>query len=208
MASAISTKIRVDETFQQTIQGEGYWSGTPCDFIRLYGCPVGCSFCDTGYARGAPKKPFTEKSIEELISELKSARVVISGGEPLTHPHFTELCEALLADGRGVSVETSGVSSSVILPGVWVTLSPKTHVRDSRAQVAPSLWQRANEIKIVVIDSSSLDFYKEELKKTKTRKLYLQPEWEANTLPIVLEILKENQDWRISLQTHKYMGVQ
>lgn len=45
----VHSSIPVHETFQETIQGEGYWSGTPCDFIRLSGCPVGCWFCDTGY---------------------------------------------------------------------------------------------------------------------------------------------------------------
>ena len=83
----------------ETLQGEGYFTGTACDFIRTYGCPVGCYFCDTGYA--SPDGEYYKKqikkhkkTIEELIAELKSDLVVISGGEPFINKNLPELCNA------------------------------------------------------------------------------------------------------------------
>lgn len=206
-------EINIHETFQRTVQGEGYFSGRPCDFIRTYGCPVGCYFCDTGYASPdgeyyQKKIARTKKTIQELISELKSNLIVISGGEPFIQKHLPELCQAILDVEKDVAIETSGSSWKEIPKEVFVTLSPKEHI-SPKYPVLDIFWQRANECKIVISDGTELDFYKDKLKDFKGYK-YLQPEFNEHTNSVqkCLKLLEENQDCKLSLQTHKIINVQ
>ena len=89
-------QVPIHETFQSTVQGEGFWIGTLVDFIRLSGCPVRCSWCDTGYSDGGLNAPREMKSFTELLKELRSPRVVISGGEPFIHKQLPQLVQELL----------------------------------------------------------------------------------------------------------------
>jgi 7-carboxy-7-deazaguanine synthase len=200
--------IAIHETFQQTIQGEGYWAGTPADFIRLAGCPVGCPWCDTGYSEGGVGLPRLTRSFDELIAELRSPRVVITGGEPFIHRELPDLVKAIGATGRQVSIETSGAFWKNVPQWAWITLSPKEHV-NPRYPVVPEIWQRANEIKIVIETGSELDFYAQHLPSQTNVPVFLQPEWieRERTVPLVLELLKKFPGYRLSLQLHKYVGV-
>lgn len=200
--------IPVHETFQQTIQGEGYWVGSSVDFIRLAGCPVSCPWCDTGYAEGGANLPRTEKPIQDLLAELKSGRVVISGGEPFIHPNLPDLVTAIGKTGRQVSIETSGSFWQAISDWVWVTLSPKEHV-SPRYPVKPLMWQRANEIKLVISTGQELRFYQEQFAKIPSTPVFLQPEWggRERTLPLTLELLRHFPQYRLSVQLHKYIQV-
>lgn len=199
-------KIPVNETFQQTIQGEGYWAGTPVDFIRLAGCPVGCSFCDTGFADGGADLPREPVEIDTLISELKSPRVVISGGEPFIHPLLPDLVSAIESTERKVCIETSGAVWREVSPAAWITLSPKEHVSPSYP-TDKRFWDRASEVKIVIQDGTELEFYRHFL--ILFSPVFLQPEWTERdrTLPLVLDMLKLDPSFRLSLQLHKYIGV-
>lgn len=196
--------ILIHETFQQTIQGEGHWVGLPVDFIRLAGCPVGCHFCDTGYADGNQVKGY-QQSIESLLSELKSLNVVISGGEPFASKQLPKLIDALLNDNRHVYLETSGSFWQEIDDRVWITLSPKEHL-NPKYPVDKRFWQRANEVKIVITDGSELAFYD---RKILNSQVFLQPEWTTRdrTIPLIFEILKTHPTCRLSLQTHKILNV-
>jgi 7-carboxy-7-deazaguanine synthase len=201
------TQIAIHETFQQTIQGEGYWAGTPVDFIRLSGCPVGCPWCDTGYGDGGMGLPRVMRSIPDLLAELKTPRVVVSGGEPFLQAALPELVTALVGDDRLVSIETSGSIWREVNPKAWVTLSPKQHV-SPRYPVQPEFWPRADEIKLVIAQESDLMFYNQALAKLQTP-VFLQPEWEtAESLARVLELLRRFPHYRLSTQLHKYLGVQ
>lgn len=199
--------VLVQETFGPTIQGEGLLAGTVVDFIRLYGCPVGCPWCDTAYSDGGPNLPRVRRRFPELISELQSPRVVISGGEPFIHHQLPALVEAIAATGRQVSIETSGAFWQPVPESAWITLSPKQHV-SPRHPVHPQLWQRANEIKIVIATGNELDFYRPHLAERDVP-VSLQPEWEdrVRTLPLTLALLKNNSDYRLSVQLHKYIQV-
>jgi len=198
--------ISVQETFQSTVQGEGLLAGSLVDFIRLYGCPVRCPWCDTGYADGGTTLPHRTVSVAALLAELRSPRVVISGGEPFIHPQLGALCAAILATGRQVSIETSGSFWQPVPEPVWVTLSPKEHV-NPRFPVRPECWARANEVKIVISDGSEPAFYRAHLRPGVT--VSLQPEWEERhrTLPLALELLRNHPEYRLSVQLHKYIEV-
>jgi 7-carboxy-7-deazaguanine synthase len=207
--SILDITLPIHETFQSTVQGEGYWTGSLVDFIRLSGCPVGCPWCDTGYADGGANLPRVERSIQELLGELKSPRVVISGGEPFIHKHLPELVQALLAAGKQVSIETSGSFWKEISPEAWITLSPKQHI-NPKYPVKKQFWSRANEVKIVIETGTEINCYQEYLSTYHHQWVYLQPEWNSSSkaLSVILQILQQRPEYRLSLQTHKYIGVQ
>lgn len=209
LVSNLHIKLPIHETFQSTVQGEGFWTGTLVDFIRLAGCPVGCPWCDTGYQNGGKGLPSVARSISELLAELQSPRVVISGGEPFIHRDLSELVEALLAADKQVSIETSGAYWQDVSPQAWITLSPKEHVC-SKYLVQERFWTIANEIKLVVGTGEEVDFYRKYLRDNVNIPVFLQPEWGEKELavPIILELLKQNPSYRLSLQTHKFIGVQ
>jgi 7-carboxy-7-deazaguanine synthase len=200
------TLIPVHETFGPTLQGEGSWAGMVVSFIRLSGCPVACPWCDTGYADGGANLPREKRSIESLVTEIKTSRVVISGGEPFIHPQLPELVKALFDDDKYTAIETSG-SFWQDVPDCWITLSPKEHI-NPRYPVQEKIWTAAREIKLVVKDGSEVEYYRDRL--LHFNRVFLQPEWESKktSLPIVLDLLYKNPNWRLSLQTHKYIGVQ
>ncbi|MFM6189568.1 MAG: 7-carboxy-7-deazaguanine synthase QueE [Planktothrix sp.] len=201
-------EIPVHETFQSTIQGEGYWVGTPVDFIRLAGCPVGCPWCDTGYGDGGMNLPRQVRSFEDLMAELRSTRVVISGGEPFIYAQLPALINTIEATGRTVSIETSGSFWQPISDSVWVTLSPKHHV-NPKYPVVPFMWKRASEIKLVIETGTELEFYAQYLELNPQIPVFLQPEWTQRdrTFPLVLDLLKQFPHYRLSVQLHKYLNV-
>lgn len=201
-------QIPIHETFQNTVQGEGYWVGALVDFIRLSGCPVQCSWCDTGYSNGGKNTPRKLKSFTELLEELKSPRVVISGGEPFIHRQLPNLVQVLLDTGRQVNIETSGAFWQELPDSSWITLSPKQHI-SSNYPVKEQFWERANEIKFVISTGQELEFYQDYLISVRGRPVFLQPEWQVRdrTIPIILGLLQKNPNYRLSLQIHKYIGV-
>ncbi|MBS3029510.1 MAG: 4Fe-4S cluster-binding domain-containing protein [Dolichospermum sp. DET50] len=207
--SLLEIKLPIHETFQSTVQGEGYWTGCLVDFIRLSGCPVGCPWCDTGYADGGTNLPRVNHSIGELLAEIISPRVVITGGEPFIHKHLPELVQAVLAANKQVSIETSGSFWQEVSPAAWITLSPKEHI-NPKYPVQNQFWSRANEVKIVIETGKEIDFYQEYLSTHPNLLVYLQPEWysSSKSIPLILQILQKKPDYRLSLQTHKYIGVQ
>jgi 7-carboxy-7-deazaguanine synthase len=101
--------LRVAELFR-SLQGEGPSAGTPAHFLRLQGCDVGCSWCDTKYSWDASLG--SERSIADAFSELRALGpaplLVVTGGEPLAHPGVERLLTAALGQWPRVEVETSG----------------------------------------------------------------------------------------------------
>ena len=117
--------LRINEIFH-SIQGESTWSGLPCVFVRLTGCPLRCTYCDTEYAF----REGTRRSVEELLQEILAIDcelVEFTGGEPLVQPAVFPLMTTLCDAGRTVLVETSnGVDISRCDPRVIRILDLKT----------------------------------------------------------------------------------
>ena len=206
----------IQEIIPLTIQGEGYHAGRSCSFIRLFGCPVGCRFCDTGYAPGdrenLDKLPRLSIDYESLREQLQSRYVVVSGGEPLFHQDFEELLERLLGDNFEVAVETSGAKAFTFekFPQVWVTFSPKLHATDYlKGRLSPTFWTHSKEIKVVISETADWEIYEKLLDQAAQLgiPIYLQPEWsnKLETTPLILQILQQKPDWKISVQLHKYL---
>jgi len=195
--------FRVTELFP-TIQGEGRFTGEPSTFIRLQGCDVGCPWCDTKHTWDF-EGPAADMVLDELVVRCREAdqrHVVITGGEPCAqdlHP----LTSTLIGNGHTVQIETSGTYEVHVHRETWVTCSPKFSMPGGR-EVRDDALRRADEIKLVVGKAADVD-----------RALQL-----LNYGPVWLQPLSQNQKatdlcvqaclehgFRLSVQTHKYIGV-
>jgi 7-carboxy-7-deazaguanine synthase len=187
-----------------TIQGEGYHQGKAAYFIRLGGCDVGCVWCDVKDSWDASKHPLL--NIDDIILNIENANanlIVITGGEPLMH-NLDELTKALQANGLQTNIETSG-SHKLSGSWDWICLSPKKF----KAPL-PQILPLANELKIVVFNKSDFDWAEKYAALVNpTCKLYLQPEWDKrnDVTPLIIEYVKANPKWEISVQVHKYIDV-
>ena len=199
----LEVELPVMEHFY-TLQGEGFHQGKAAYFIRLGGCDVGCVWCDVKDSWDAEKHP--KHNIEYIISNVEKTAaklVVITGGEPLMH-NLNALTAVLQSKGFETNIETSGAHP---LSGSWdwICLSPKKF----KAPL-PEILPFANELKIVVFNKSDFDWAEEYAAKVSPScKLFLQPEWDkaAIVTPLIIEYIKANPKWELSLQIHKYINV-
>jgi 7-carboxy-7-deazaguanine synthase len=187
-----------------TIQGEGFYQGRAAYFLRLGGCDVGCVWCDVKESWDANAHPVI--GVDEMAGRAKASGtqlVVVTGGEPVMYD-LTELTAALKKAGLQTNIETSGAYP---LTGTWdwVCLSPKKFKMPD-----PSVYEKADELKIVVYNKSDLSWAEELAKKVKSDCiLFLQPEWskEKEMIPLIIDYVKLNPKWQVSLQIHKYMNI-
>jgi len=203
MIKTNNVKLPLMEAFY-TIQGEGYFQGQAAYFIRLGGCDVGCTWCDVKESWEAKKHPLTSiETIVKPIENIDTEIVVITGGEPLMY-NLDDLTSTIQAKGKRTHVETSGAHA---LSGKWnwICLSPKKF----KAPL-PTYFEVANELKIIIYNKSDFQWAETYAKKMNTNcKLFLQPEWskEKAMIPLIVDYVKQNPNWSISLQTHKYLKV-
>lgn len=187
-----------------TLQGEGFHQGKAAYFIRLGGCDVGCVWCDVKDSWDVSKHPkWKIANLKLKVKETPAEIVVITGGEPLMHD-LDELTKELQQSGLKTHIETSGAYP---LSGSWdwICLSPKKF----KAPL-PGIIPLANELKIVVFNRSDFDWAeKYAALVSPTCKLYLQPEWDkaAEITPLIIEYIKTNPKWELSLQIHKYVNI-
>jgi 7-carboxy-7-deazaguanine synthase len=181
-----------------SIQGEGMWSGTPAVFVRLAGCNLACDFCDTDYST----KLFA--SVDDVVEKIREnggdcPMVILTGGEPLAQAETPALIEALRKDGRRVHIESNGTIFTELPADVWLCISPKERV-DARMAA------RANEAKLIVderVPEEHLPLFAD------MPTILLQPEGnKPANVAIALEYAKAHaRRFRLSLQTHKFIGV-
>lgn len=189
---------KINEIFE-SLQGEGFFTGTPSLFIRFSGCNLKCPFCDTRHQDGRMW------ALEDLISEVKKSallHVVLTGGEPglfVDKP----LIEALHGCDKFVCIETNGTQA---LPSEidWITLSPKI---DIFPDISLAL-QSADELK-VVYQGQDLSQYD----NIRAPHRYLQPcdsgnpEENSKNIKQTIAMCMAHPTWSLSLQTHKIIGI-
>lgn len=180
---------KINEIFV-SLQGEGFHTGTASVFVRFSGCNLACPFCDTRHQN------FEEMSDEEIaqkVSETPAQWVILTGGEPSLQA-TEHLVDLLHQHGKKVAIETNGTHD---LPKNldWITLSPK---EGSRVVLS-----KANEVK-VVYTGQDVEVWRE---KINAENYFLQPCSCKNTKEVVNYIL-QHPNWRLSLQTHKYIGIE
>ncbi len=207
----ISSLLPIMEHFY-TIQGEGYHQGKAAYFVRLGGCDVGCVWCDVKESWDSESHP--KMTVEEIVKTIsanrdnntkfkKSNLVVITGGEPLMH-NLNDLTRLLQEQGFETNIETSGAHP---LSGNWdwICLSPKKF----KAPL-PEILPLANELKIVIFNKSDFEWAEHYAALVSNDcKLYLQPEWDksSSVTPLIVDYIKQNPQWQLSLQIHKYINV-
>ncbi|WP_372626156.1 7-carboxy-7-deazaguanine synthase QueE [Arsukibacterium sp.] len=221
-------QYKVNEIFE-TIQGEGSFTGVPAVFIRLQGCPVGCSWCDTKHtwainsdlqvtpktvmAKTAETEQWTELSAEQLLALFQengylAKHVVITGGEPCMYD-LNPLCTALHDAGYQTQIETSGTFEILVPSQSWVTVSPKVNMKGGY-KVLQSALNRADEIKHPVAMDKHVVELQQLLEQTDLSKklIYLQPiSQQAKATALAIAYCKKH-NWRLSVQVHKYIGIE
>ncbi len=192
------------ETFY-TIQGEGFHQGRAAYFIRLGGCDVGCHWCDVKESWDINAHP--KLSINEIVSEAsqhKGRLAVITGGEPLMH-NLDVLTAALHEARFETNIETSGVCEEVTGDWDWICFSPKKFKKPN-----PDIYLKAHELKVIIFNQSDFDWAESFAEVVSDDCiLFLQPEWSRmeTMLPEIIEYVKNNPKWRISMQVHKFMDI-
>ena len=198
-----SSHVPVMEHFY-TIQGEGYHQGRAAYFIRLGGCDVGCVWCDVKDSWDVTRHPKT--AIVDLVKAVKQTPaelVVVTGGEPLMH-NLDALTWQLKEAGLQTNIETS---RAYPLSGTWdwICVSPKKF----KAPL-PGILPFANELKVVIFHKSDFEWAEKHAALVSPGcKLYLQPEWDKARVmtPLIIDYIKNNPQWELSLQIHKYMNI-
>jgi 7-carboxy-7-deazaguanine synthase len=196
-----------------TLQGEGAHQGKAAYFIRLGGCDVGCVWCDVKESWDVNAHP--QKEINIIINDAVNAVgtgdiiqqqnviAVVTGGEPLLH-NLDNLTNALHQAGFRTHIETSG-SSALSGNWDWICLSPKKF----KAPV-PEVLTAAHELKIIIYNTSDFKWAEQyAAQMNKACRLFLQPEWsKASTVtPLIIDYIKQNPQWQLSLQVHKYLNI-
>lgn len=199
----IDQEVPLMESFY-SIQGEGYHSGRAAFFIRLAGCDVGCSWCDVKESWDANDHSLV--SIANIIDDVIASGtdfVVITGGEPTMY-NLAPLTSALKKHHIEIAIETSGaypITGSID----WVCLSPKKF----KMPLAEN-YLKAHELKMIAFNSHDFKWAIELGQKVNDNcQKYIQPEWDKqqDILPKVIDFIKSNISWQISLQTHKFLNV-
>jgi organic radical activating enzyme len=187
-----------------TLQGEGRFTGHASYFVRLGGCDVGCVWCDVKDSWDASKHPLVP--ITEIVAAVVASGTkiaVITGGEPMMH-NLNLLTTMLKAKGIRTHVETSGAHP---LSGTWdwICLSPKKFKAPLDEMIAA-----AHELKTVIYNKTDFSWAEQYAAKVSTDcLLYLQPEWSKSVemSPLIIDYVKANPQWILSLQTHKFLDI-
>lgn len=188
----------VKEIFD-SIQGEGYWTGTPCTFVRFSGCNLWsgreedrskavCKFCDTDFINGF------KVSADTILKRTRHERVVLTGGEPALQFNDS-LKRGFIKYGKTIHMETNGTVPLEARPH-WLTVSPKagTEVVIKNKDI--------DEVKIVYPQELDPHEYDD------VRIKYLQPmDGNEDSVRLCLDFIRSNEDWSLSLQTHKFLNL-
>lgn len=194
---------KVNEIFH-SLQGEGYHTGTASVFIRFSGCNLHCSFCDTQHEQG------TMMSLPEIVEQVmqypQAPLIVLTGGEPSLWIDEDFITGLKAMTGKRIAIETNGTRR--LYPGIdWVTMSPKSGIGDSGD--TPVVLTRCDELKVVYLgqDLSQYDCIE-------ATHRYLQPCWtidpekRQHNLTSTVQAVLNHPQWRLSLQTHRILGIQ
>ncbi len=193
-----SCSYPVNDIFS-SIQGEGFWTGLPVTFIRFAHCNLSCSFCDTDYS---VRERLTAEEILERVLLYSARTLIVTGGEPLIHP-LENLLKIFKRTGFRIHVETNGTIE--IPEGLfdWITVSPKTH---------NPVVKKCNELKVLVNAGDVPDkrgivadyYFISPLNPGLDEKGLIHDD----NLKYCVDYVLKNPEWRLSVQLHKYLGIQ
>lgn len=206
--------MKINEIFY-SISGESIQSGFPAIFIRTYGCPLRCSYCDTSYSYEG--SDYTEMSVMEIVKDVEQYacnRIILTGGEPLIQPDVHDLILQLLINGYTVEIETSGcvdITPYRNLYDVIVTMdwkSPSSKMHDKMVYENLHKLRDCDVLKFVVGSIEDLEEMKTILHLTKPScHIFVSPVLGSIQLQDIVNYILENniQNVRFQLQIHKYI---
>lgn len=206
------TQVAINEIFY-SVQGESTQAGRPCTFIRLMGCPLRCTYCDTEYAFFEGKK----RSIDDVVAEVKTyptKLVEVTGGEPLAQKTSIELMNKLLEEGFEVMLETSGAFDISEVPqGVRIIMDIKTPSSGESSRMHAEnfkyLKPGIDEVKCVVGNKEDFEFALKQARDLglfKKHAVLVSPVFgKISNLELAELVLASAEPWRMQLQMHKYI---
>lgn len=193
--------MKINEIFY-SIQGEGFYAGTPAIFVRFAQCNLNCAFCDTDFVR------FTEMTEEEIVAEVcrignPATHVILTGGEPSLQV-TASLCDKLHEAGKVIHIETNGTHA--VAEGIdFITCSPKLEY----CKHAELCVQRIDELKVVFTGKNDMALYE----NIQAQHYFLQPCDVGNDaenrriIAATVGYCKANPKWNISVQIHKVLAI-
>lgn len=205
------TTLRVCEIFS-SIQGESHWAGYPCTFVRLAGCNLDCSWCDTRYAREGGE----EMDAAAVVAEVKGRGlplVELTGGEPLAQEGARDLLWKLTGSGLRVLLETNGsLPVEPVPPHVHIVMDVKT---PGSGMAERNRWENlaalksSDEVKLVVRDRGDYDWSRRVLRERNILgrfRVSLSPVWgELEPRELAEWMLEDRLDVRLQLQLHRLL---
>ena len=203
--------LKITEIFY-SLQGESNTVGLPTVFIRLTGCPLRCTYCDTAYAFSGGKK-HTLTEIVDQVDEFKARYITVTGGEPLAQSASHELMTMLLDKGYVVSLETSGaIDISAVDPRVVIVMDLKT---PGSGELDKNCYQNIehlaekDQIKFVIADTTDYEWSKSIIKQydlsNRCELLFSPVMGQMNPTGLAENIIRDNLPVRFQIQLHKYL---
>lgn len=204
--------MKVVEIFN-SIEGEGKRAGLPCTFIRLFGCNLNCSYCDSRYAcEGDGYIVYSVAEILNIVKQWSCKAVTVTGGEPLIHPGINELLLTLARNGYEVNVETNGSQAEMLWDShIFYTVDYKTNSSGMSAFMKEEAFTDLDEndvVKFVVGSEQDLDQALEVLEKYKCKaQVYVSPVFGQIEAKQIVEYIQRHLlwNWKVQLQLHKYI---
>ena len=204
-------EVTVVEIFS-SIQGESHWAGYPCTFVRLAGCNLDCTYCDSRYAREGGRV-LSVADAAQAVAEQGLATVEVTGGEPLQQPGCGELLQALAGTGRRVLLETNGsLPLDSVPPEVVIIMDLKA---PGSGMAAFNLWgnltrlRSSDEVKIVCRDREDYVWARETLRARGILgrvRVSVSPVWgELAPADLARWLLEDRLDVRLQLQLHRIL---
>ena len=202
----------VNEIFT-SIEGEGIRMGYPVTFIRLYGCNLNCSYCDTRYScEGHDGKEMTVAEVVKRANELEVKRITLTGGEPLIHKNVEELVDELVKAGFEVNIETNGsvdIYPYIKKENVIITMDYKSissGMADKMNHKNLKYLRNQDVLKFVVGNKEDLDDMKRIIETySPSCNIFVSPIFTKIELSDMVDYIKDNKlnDCRIQVQLHK-----
>jgi len=200
--------MKINEIFY-SIQGEGRWTGLPNIFIRVTGCNLRCSFCDTKYAYFDGKEMPIEDIMKD-VSKYPCKKVCITGGEPLLQEQTIELIDSLIKEKYHISIETNGSKSLkniVNKKNLMISMDikcPSSNMNEKMKFDNISLLREKDQLKFVIKNKDDYEYAKKIIEEYKPIcPIYFQPVWGTDPKIIIDWIKKDDLNVKLSLQLHK-----
>jgi 7-carboxy-7-deazaguanine synthase len=187
-----------------SIQGEGYNTGKAAYFIRTGGCDLACWWCDSKDSWNPEEHQYVKiTAILNRVSQTPANTIIVTGGEPLMY-NFDDFCKLAKQKKLTTMIETCGAHD---FSGTWdwICLSPKMQKKPQDIY-----FEMANELKIIIYQKEDFLWAEECAEKvSKDCVLYLQPEWSTfkQSGKMVVDYVKQNVKWNISIQSHKFLKI-